>query len=80
MEGNIPFFLALILVGVILLVAGLRRANGIKKSSHCSNCETPMSMRRVSRLKSLLFLTAWECPHCATKTGSWISISRSGTL
>jgi len=74
MEGIIWLFLALLVAFVALAVvlAGLRRRPLTIKQTRgrCSNCATPMSMRRVSWLKSLLFLAAWECPHCGNRSRS----------
>jgi hypothetical protein len=73
MDGVIWVFLAL-LVPLIALgtVAGLRRRTLRVDpiSGHCSNCRTPMSMRRVSWFGSLLFLPAWECVHCGNRSRS----------
>jgi hypothetical protein len=64
----------MVLVGVAI---GLRRhADSTEQiSKRCSNCETPMSLRRVSWFKSFLLLAAWECPHCGNR-----SRSRTGTV
>jgi hypothetical protein len=76
MEGISWFFLALVVALIALgMVAGLRRRPlGINPARHCSNCRTPMSMRRVSWLRPLPFFAAWECRHCGSR-----SRSRTGT-
>jgi hypothetical protein len=49
MDGNIWLVLALILVAVCFVLAVVRRGpSDIKKSSHCPNCETPMSLPRTA--------------------------------
>jgi hypothetical protein len=71
------FWLLLVPLMVLAGVAiGLRRhADSTEQiSKRCSNCETPMSLRRVSWFKSFLLLAAWECPHCGNR-----SRSRTGT-
>jgi hypothetical protein len=61
-----------VLAGVAM---GLRRpSDSTEHPKRCSNCETPMSLRRVSWFRSFLFLAAWECPHCGNRTKS-----RTGT-
>ena len=80
MFGIIWLFLALIVVLLALgvFVAGVRRPSGANpRLHHCANCRTPMSMRRVSWLKSLIFLAAWECQHCGTKSSALAWLSRS---
>jgi hypothetical protein len=70
MDGRGWLSLVLILVVVGFALAGLRRRRFAAEqgSRHCPHCDTPMSMRRVSWLKSFLFLAAWECPHCGTRS------------
>jgi transposase-like protein len=73
MDGIIWLFLTLItaIAALAMMLEALRRrSSGVKKSGHCPNCETPMSMRRVSRFKSLLFFPSWLCPHCGTRSRS----------
>ena len=71
MEGVIWLFLALLLALICLgvVVAGLRRrAPSVSLTpGHCSNCKTPMSLRRVSVLQSHALLGEWMCPHCGTR-------------
>jgi hypothetical protein len=73
MDGIARPFLGLVVVLVFaLMVAALlrrRRLGADRTSTHCPHCETPMSMRRVSRFKSLSLLAGWECPHCGTRGG-----------
>ena len=70
MDGVIWFFLALTAalatVGAVV-AARRRRPFGVRKSSHCPNCETPMSLRRVSIVEALTLRGMWICPHCRTK-------------
>ena len=70
MEGIILLFLIL-LVGALIplgMVAGFgRKRLGVNPPRHCSNCETPMSLRRVSLLQLLTFRGMWMCPHCGTR-------------
>jgi hypothetical protein len=72
MDGVISIFLAIVVALISLaLVARVRRPSPeVDPPRHCSNCETPMSLRRVSRFKSLLFLPAWQCPHCGNRSRS----------
>jgi hypothetical protein len=74
MDGIIWLFLALnvALVAVGVVLAGRRRPSGIDLPRHCSICQTPVSMRRVSWFKSLVFLAAWQCPHCGARRGGGI--------
>jgi hypothetical protein len=69
MEGIVWLFPALILVAVCVLLAGLRRRPPAieQNSTRCTNCETPMSLRRVSLFQSLTFRGKWMCPHCGTR-------------
>jgi ribosomal protein L37AE/L43A len=69
MEGIIWLFLALTvaLVAVGILRAGRHRPSGIISPRHCSICQTPMSLRRVSIFHSLTFRGIWMCPHCGTR-------------
>jgi hypothetical protein len=56
---------ALVAVGVVL--AGRRRLSRVHSPHHCSICQTPMSLRRVSIFHSLTFRGIWMCPHCGTR-------------
>jgi hypothetical protein len=70
MDGIIWLFPALIiaLVALALLVVALRRRpSGPNPQHHCSSCETPMSLRRVSLFESLTLRGVWICPHCGTR-------------
>jgi len=67
MDGIIWLFSALIvaLVALGVVLAGLRRRpSEVNNSSHCPNCETPMSLRRVSLFRSRTLMGQWVCPHC----------------
>jgi DNA-directed RNA polymerase subunit RPC12/RpoP len=78
MDGMVWLYLAQIVAFAVLavVVVGLRRWPSVaKKSSHCTHCQTPMSMRRVSLLRSLVLLGEWVCPHC----GNRIKSSKRGT-
>jgi hypothetical protein len=78
MDRMVWLFLAEVvaLAALALVLTGMRqwRLRTDQRSRHCPHCDTPMSMRRISLLKSLLFLVAWECPHCGSR-----SRSRTGT-
>jgi len=70
MDGVFWLFLALTvaLAAAGVIVAGRPwRPSGVKKSGHCPNCETPMSLRRVSIFESLTLRGMWICPHCGTR-------------
>jgi hypothetical protein len=67
-------FVALVAFGVVAVTLRRRQSGVDPHLTHCSNCQTPMSLRRVSWIKSLFFLAAWECPHCGNR-----SRSRTGT-
>lgn len=70
MDGLVWFFLALLVALMTIgVVAGLRRRPlGVDPvSRHCSNCRTPMSLRRVSLLQSLTHRGMWKCPHCGAR-------------
>jgi ribosomal protein L37AE/L43A len=70
MDGILGIFLALLiaLVAVGVVLAGRRRPSGINPTSrHCTRCQTPMSLRRVSLLRSLVLLGEWVCPHCGNR-------------
>jgi hypothetical protein len=81
MEGTIWLFLALIVALFALgaLLADVRRrAPTIKQNpGQCSNCETPMSLRRVPIFQSPSFKGEWMCPHCGARTGARTWQSRS---
>jgi ribosomal protein L37AE/L43A len=70
MEGIIWLFLAQVValaVLAVVLAALRRRPSGVDpKPRHCSNCQTPMSLRRVSIFESLMLRGIWMCPHCGT--------------
>jgi ribosomal protein L37AE/L43A len=68
MDGVVWLFLTLILVAVGFLLAGFRRRSSrVENSSQCPNCQTPMSMRRVSLFQLLTFRGIWMCPHCGAR-------------
>jgi hypothetical protein len=73
MEGVIWLFLALILALICLgvVLAGIRRRPPTASPSpgSCSNCKTPMSLRRVSLLESHAVFGEWVCPHCKARLG-----------
>ncbi len=71
MEGIIGFVLtfAIVLIGVGIVTGVRRRRLGVdQKTKHCSRCETPMSLRRVPILESLMLRGMWICPHCGNRT------------
>jgi DNA-directed RNA polymerase subunit RPC12/RpoP len=82
MRGIFPCF---VLIGAIIALGALalsrRRPPSIEHNPvRCSNCETPMSLRRVPFAKSQVLLGEWECPHCRTRMHKGrISTSRSGS-
>jgi ribosomal protein L37AE/L43A len=70
MDGIIWLFPALMVVLVALalvLVAMRRRPSAPNPQRHCSNCQTPMSLRRVSLFEALTLRGVWMCPHCGTR-------------
>jgi hypothetical protein len=71
MDRIIWLFLAFVavLAALVVVLAGIRaRPRSVENNpGHCSNCETPMSLRPVSVLKSHALLGGWECPHCGSK-------------
>jgi hypothetical protein len=71
MDGTIWFLLGLIVALILLgvMVAGLRRRppQVNQAPGHCPRCRTPISLRRVSILRSHLLLGEWVCPHCGTR-------------
>jgi hypothetical protein len=71
MDGINWLFLALLVV--LMMVGVMTGWRGPGRSvdqnlKRCPNCETPMSLRRVSLLRSLSLLGAWVCPHCGNRT------------
>jgi ribosomal protein L37AE/L43A len=74
MEDIVWLLLALIVVLVALgvVLARLRRwSTEINLNPrHCPNCETPMSLRRVSLIQTLTFKGMWMCPHCGNRIKS----------
>jgi hypothetical protein len=80
MDGIIWVCSALIFaLGAVGILSGIRRrsASVEQNRGRCSNCETPMSLRRVSWFKSHLWFGEWQCPHCGTRIRSGKGISRS---
>ena len=73
MEGIIWLILALLvaLVALGVVLAGIRQR--AHNPAHCTSCETPMSLRRVSILRSHLLLGEWICPHCGKRIKRWRS-------
>jgi ribosomal protein L37AE/L43A len=71
MEGVAWLYLASIVVffalGALLVSARRRRLAVILKPDRCSNCETPMSLRRVSIFESPTLRGMWICPHCGAR-------------
>jgi DNA-directed RNA polymerase subunit RPC12/RpoP len=74
MDGIIWLFLVLIVALVALgaVLVGLRRRVPSVEDNpgHCSICETPMSLRRVSLFRLFILLGQWVCPHCGSKIKS----------
>jgi DNA-directed RNA polymerase subunit RPC12/RpoP len=73
MDGIIWPFLALTvaLVAGGVVLAGRRRPKSVDGSrGHCSNCATPMSLRRVPFFKSRAVLGEWVCPSCGSRIRS----------
>jgi hypothetical protein len=66
-------FLALIvaLAAVGVLADLSRRPFGVKKSTRCPNCQTPMSMRRVAFFQSFSFKGVWMWPALWGNYGCW---------
>ena len=61
----IPF---IVIVALGAAVSARRRLPKIQQDpGRCSNCETPMSLRRVSILESLTLRGTWKCPHCGNR-------------
>lgn len=81
MDGIIWLFLALLVALVTVCVALRdRRKHSVEPiPRQCANCETPMSLRRISFFRSYFLLGTWECPHCGARTGAGIWMS-SGPL
>jgi hypothetical protein len=82
MDGIIWLFLALLIVlmAVGVVVAVPRRAPGIDpKFHHCSRCQTPMSLRRVSLFQSLTLRRVWMCPHCGNRIKSGKGMPRTSS-
>jgi uncharacterized iron-regulated membrane protein len=69
MDGSIWLYLAEVVALAVgaAIVVGLRRPSALEKSRPCPNCQTPMSMRRVSWFRTHLLFGVWECPHCGTR-------------
>jgi ribosomal protein L37AE/L43A len=68
MKDIIWLFLALVALLALGIVARLRRLpSGVDPPRHCSSCQTPMSMRRVSIFMSLTLRGMWMCPHCGNR-------------
>jgi rubredoxin len=82
MDGVIWLCLALtvafVTVGAVV-AGGRRRLFGLKKSSHCPNCETPMSLRRVSIVEALTLRGMWVCPHCGTRMRKRGNLARTAS-
>jgi hypothetical protein len=65
------------LIPIIVIVAlgtalrARRRPPTIKENpGGCSNCATPMSLRRISIFESPPFKVQWMCPHCRRVSNS----------
>jgi len=75
MEGIIWLFLALLvaLVALGVVLVGLRgRPPPMEHNpNRCKSCETPISLRRVSTLRSHLLLGERICPHCGKRIKRW---------
>jgi hypothetical protein len=70
MDEITSLFLGLLvtLATVGAVAVGRRRSSGVNANPrHCANCQTPMSLRRVSLIQSLMFRGGWMCPHCGTR-------------
>jgi hypothetical protein len=73
MDGIISLFLDLLvaLATVSIAAVGRRRSCGVNAiPRQCASCQTLLSMRRISGVKSRLFWAGWECPHCGTRSRS----------
>jgi DNA-directed RNA polymerase subunit RPC12/RpoP len=83
MEGIIWLFLALIIALVALgaVLTGLRRRPLMIKQTpgRCSNCATPISMRRVSIFESPTLRGMWMCPHCGNRIKSRKGVTGTAT-
>jgi hypothetical protein len=81
MDGMVWLFPAFILASVAfgVVVAGLRRRlSGLDLNvRHCSNCQTPMSLRRVSIFQSYTLRGAWMCPDCGNRIKSDNRVSKT---
>ena len=63
--------IVLVVLGALLVSARGRGLAHDRKPDHCSSCETPMSLRRVSTFRSHVLLGKWKCPHCGTRMDKW---------
>jgi hypothetical protein len=71
MEDIVWFLIVsiLALIALAILLSSIRRRPQSlhQNAGRCPECETPMSLRRVSPLKSHALLGEWECPHCGAR-------------
>jgi DNA-directed RNA polymerase subunit RPC12/RpoP len=69
MAGVWTYLILIILIFALgaALRARRRRLAVNPKPDRCSNCKTPMSLRRVSALESHAVFGEWACPHCGTR-------------
>ena len=59
--------LAVVVLAMVLVVLRRRPSGPDPQLRHCSNCRTPMSLRRVSLFESFTLRRTWICPHCGTR-------------
>jgi hypothetical protein len=69
MQGIFPYLVPIVTIVVLGAFALNRRHPPATDMTHgnCTNCETPMSMRRVSILELLTLRGVWMCPHCGAR-------------
>jgi DNA-directed RNA polymerase subunit RPC12/RpoP len=77
---SLALMVALVLVGITLAALRQRQTLADQKIGSCARCLTPMSLRRVSILESLMFRRVWMCPHCGTRVRKRRNAARTASL
>jgi len=71
MEDFVWLFLTVLVALVAFAVVAAGRHGRVRSleqnPKRCSNCETPVSLRRVPFLRSHMLRREWVCPHCGTR-------------
>jgi DNA-directed RNA polymerase subunit RPC12/RpoP len=65
--------------GTVLAGLGRRQPSMGHDPARCTNCETPMSLRRVSIFESPTLRSMWMCPHCGNRIKSRKGVTGTAT-